>query len=267
MLAAGNALYASDNAISRKVLRLIFYVVAAFTFLRAVIYVSVLLPGDFSIRAAPWLINWLTPIFMALLPVIGTTTFVLLCSDRLRRLSEIAASTDYLTGVANRRTLMEGGQERFSRASERGIGLTVAVLDLDNFKAINDTFGHDVGDKALIQVAGLLKQSTRKADIVARFGGEEFVVLMEGLLHDESLAAVERIRAAIEACAIYAGTDIVPVTISAGVAFTMPGDLNFDHVLRRADRVLYAAKRSGKNRVVAAARSSEEGPVDLVATA
>ena len=184
---------------------------------------------------------------------IGTTAFVLLCSDRMRRQLEITAATDDLTGLANRRTLIAHGKARFRSHEAKRQGLAIAVLDLDAFKSINDSHGHEAGDQALVHVAECLRQAARKLDLVARSGGEEFVVIMEGLDGDEAGAAVERMRCAVEAELFRAGTVLVPITVSAGVAVALPGDKSFDDILRRADNALYQAKANGRNCVMLAA--------------
>lgn len=239
-----------DKAMSRTVLRVMFLVMAGFTVARAAVYFTSPLPPDFNPTTGNSFVNFITPAFMAVLPVIGTTTFILMCSDRLRKQLEVVASYDHLTGLANRRTLMHTGVKMFGRAREEGIGFAVAVLDLDHFKVINDTYGHGVGDQALIYAANRLKQSARRVDLVARSGGEEFVVLLDDLDEDGALASAERIRVSVETEPFQDGAAIIPITVSAGVAVHHAGDESFDTLLRRADRALYEAKESGRNRIV-----------------
>ncbi len=127
---------------------------------------------------------------------------------------------------------------------------SVLMVDIDNFKSINDTHGHEVGDRVLIEVARRLRESVRDSDFIARWGGEEFVVLLRDCPLADAVARAEKIRRRIaEAPCADAGT----VTISVGVA-ELTADEDLDHWLVRADRALYQAKRSGRNAVVAGER-------------
>jgi len=242
-----------DTSRSRSMLMVIHAMVMSFVAARFIIYLSLDLPRGFSLTTNDNPLNLITPIIMAALPAIGTTAFVLLCSDRMRRQLEITAATDDLTGLANRRTLIAHGKARFRSHEAKRQGLAIAVLDLDAFKSINDSHGHEAGDQALVHVAECLRQAARKLDLVARSGGEEFVVIMEDLDGDEAGAAVERMRCAVEAELFRAGTVLVPITVSAGVAVALPGDKSFDDILRRADNALYQAKANGRNCVMLAA--------------
>lgn len=242
-----------DWAFSRKMLLSIFVAVLAFTAARALYYLQLRIAPDFNIAGNEHWLNIATPVFMTVLPAIGTTAFALMCSDRIRRQWEHAASTDYLTGLPNRRTLTEIGNERFALAKVQGSNLAAAVLDIDNFKAINDTYGHEDGDKALIHIAFRLQVETRKGDFIARAGGEEFVVLMTGLEPRGAHAAAERLRLAVEQDIFSIGDEAIPLTVSIGVALYEADDRNFADMLRRADKALYLAKSRGRNRVELAA--------------
>jgi diguanylate cyclase (GGDEF)-like protein len=176
-----------------------------------------------------------------------------MCSERIRRQWERAASTDYLTGLANRRTLADAGAQRFAQARQQDRGFGLGVIDIDHFKSINDRYGHDVGDAALKHVAAKLELACREAELPARQGGEEFVVLFDDVAGDTALAAGERLRHAVAEAPFIAGELTLPVTVSIGVAVRLPEDREFDCVLRRADAALYAAKRGGRNRVEYAA--------------
>ena len=157
--------------------------------------------------------------------------------DRLRK----AANTDTLTGIANRRVaeralnLFATGQRRYA----------VMMIDIDHFKAINDQHGHDTGDRILQRIAEILKARMRVQDTVAQWGGEEFLVMVESVTRDESASIAESLRQMIEA-----GTgEILKTTISIGVAHSETGQ-SVDQILKRADEGLYAAKNSGRNKVV-----------------
>ncbi len=238
-----------DASRSRKILIGIFGLVTAYALVRAIVYLTLGLRSDFAVETdANWL-NLLSPIFMTLLPIIGTTAFLLMCSDNLKRQLETAASTDYLTGLPNRRTFAKHGKTSFQVAEEEGIGFAVAILDIDNFKQINDTYGHAVGDQVLVYVANQLQEQTSALGIVARIGGEEFAVLANGSDHEEAIEAIERMRVKVEQAEFNIGTGGIFVTVSAGIAVYRAGDGAFDDLLRRADKALYSAKKNGRNRV------------------
>ncbi len=165
------------------------------------------------------------------------------------RLEELA-TTDPLTGIANRRKMTEEIAAELERARRFGHPLSVLMVDIDFFKRINDTYGHDTGDGAIVALARLLAGSLRAIDTAARFGGEEFVVLMPET--DETVAAVaaERLRTAAAALRVPAedGTDVT-LTISIGLASAARDDTP-SALLMRADKALYRAKQEGRDRVV-----------------
>lgn len=161
------------------------------------------------------------------------------------------AETDPLTGVANRR-----GFERQLGPAPRGV---VMLLDIDHFKRVNDTLGHDQGDAVLCDVARALTGALRRQDVLARFGGEEFVVHMPGVVLEAGLTGAERLRCAVERAVRADGR---PVTVSAGVAQIGPDGLAA--ALTRADRGTYAAKRAGRNRVAVAGEAGEDGAEPVV---
>jgi len=170
--------------------------------------------------------------------------------DRLR--SEVIAlsralRTDPLTGLWNRRFV----EERLAQEARADRRTSVILLDIDHFKLVNDTHGHDVGDVVLRSAAQLFVLGVRASDEVCRWGGEEFIVLCPGAPETEAAQVAERLRERLEA-------SVIPdlgraVTISAGVAELAPGAAA--HTLRRADQALYAAKRQGRNRVYAASHA------------
>jgi diguanylate cyclase (GGDEF)-like protein len=159
----------------------------------------------------------------------------------------VAASlTDPLTGAGNRRRLEQALIAETNRADRTGAKLAAFIADLDHFKLVNDNYGHEVGDKALVAFGDLLRRRTRATDIVARLGGEEFVVLMPNTDLANAFAVADRIREAFAASPI----EPLPNTLTAsfGVAEMAPGEQG-NELLRRADIALYDAKRSGRNRV------------------
>jgi diguanylate cyclase (GGDEF)-like protein len=181
--------------------------------------------------------------------------FVLQRSVLAKQLEELA-SKDQKTGLLNAVAWHDNGNHELSRATRTGREFSVLMIDLDFFKKINDTYGHLAGDDMLIALAGLLKRETRTHDLVGRFGGEEFVVLLAGAPEEEALAAAERIRHMISELVVQSQTnDGKPVVIadrsaSIGVATYPAAGTTLDEVLACADAAVYVAKREGRNRVV-----------------
>ena len=177
-------------------------------------------------------------------------------TERLRdnvQMSIEAAITDALTGLHNRRYMETHLASLVEQAHARGKPLTVLVLDIDFFKAVNDTHGHDAGDDVLREFAVRLKKSIRGIDLACRLGGEEFVVVMPDTDMAVATMVAERLRRRIAAdpFAIHKGERKVAVTISIGLAALAGPDDGAANVLKRADQALYKAKRDGRNRVVA----------------
>jgi len=158
-----------------------------------------------------------------------------------------ASVRDFLTGLHNRRFLFDTGEVLFASARRGQIRLSVAMLDIDFFKRINDTHGHDAGDAVLRRVSQILRERFRQTDIVARMGGEEFCVLAVNLGPDNAAGVFEGVRATIEAELIAWGETAIPVTISSGVTCEL-GD-TLAGTLALADALLYKAKSGGRNRV------------------
>ena len=160
---------------------------------------------------------------------------------------------DPLTGLYNRRYLEETMGRELPRARRLGESVGVIVLDIDHFKILNDTYGHDAGDYVLERTGELLRAATRNSDIACRFGGEEFAVILPGATLLTARNRAEAIRASLEAMHIdFDGKPIGPLTISAGVASMPPHGQDWTYVLQQADRALYTAKQAGRNRVIAA---------------
>lgn len=161
--------------------------------------------------------------------------------------------TDPLTGLKNRRFLFQRLNEEMNRHHRAGCVLGLLVVDIDHFKTVNDTHGHPVGDRALVQVARALDELVRDCDVVARLGGEEFGVLAVNADPGGLVALAERIRGAISRLPVASDTfRPMVLTVSIGVAFAGPDARNPDGLFAEADRHLYAAKHQGRNRVVAA---------------
>jgi diguanylate cyclase len=156
---------------------------------------------------------------------------------------------DPLTGVLNRAGYNEAATKEYARWKRYGGALSLAVIDLDLFKRINDSFGHSAGDRVLATVAARLKEVVRESDILCRYGGEEFVLLLPATPAADALVLLEKLRAHIEHCPFRHRDTPVRVTISAGVAQVAASD-TLDSVFERADAALYRAKGAGRNQVV-----------------
>jgi diguanylate cyclase (GGDEF)-like protein len=154
--------------------------------------------------------------------------------------------TDHLTGAYTRRHLDEVLMSEISRASRSGNGFAVILCDLDRFKSVNDQFGHRAGDKLMIQTVALIKKTVRKIDVLGRWGGEEFIIVLPEIGDlAGAVAAAEKLRHAIEREDFGA---IGPRSASFGVAVHHPGE-TAEHLVERADQALYRAKAGGRNRV------------------
>jgi len=158
------------------------------------------------------------------------------------------ALIDPLTGLPNRAAWSERLEHEIGQWQQHGNTLMLAMLDLDHFKRINDNYGHLAGDKVLKIIASVLRKRLRGTDFIARFGGEEFVLLMPSTVPANGLKLLETLRAAIEACPFHFRGEPVTITLSIGLAAFKPGE-HSDLVLKRADQALYRAKNAGRNRV------------------
>ncbi len=163
---------------------------------------------------------------------------------------EQLASTDTLTGLATRRHLLELAGHELARARRSGQPLALILLDIDRFKSINDRFGHETGDAVLSRIGELLRGELRQVDLAARWGGEEFCLLLPDTNLQAALEIAERLRAAVETMAMAAPDgNPLPVTASFGVTLSMPDDEDLHRLVDAADRAMYRAKREGRNRV------------------
>ncbi|MEQ8297163.1 MAG: GGDEF domain-containing protein [Nitratireductor sp.] len=163
---------------------------------------------------------------------------------------EQAALTDGLTGMQNRRYFDDALREYLHEFRRIGKPIGLMILDLDHFKSVNDTHGHDVGDEVLRAVAGCLRDFTRYHDVAARLGGEEFAVVAPNMDQELLAKLAERIRKAISGLTVVSGNIRLKVTTSVGIA-VWDGKETAEDFFRRADRMLYQAKRLGRNRVCA----------------
>jgi len=167
--------------------------------------------------------------------------------DRLQRL----AALDPLTSVYNRRFGMARLHEEFSRAVRATAPLGVMMFDIDHFKKVNDTYGHLAGDRVLIQVAKTARTAIREGDILMRYGGEEFLVILPAASKENARAVGEKLRRMVEETSVADGDQEIRVTISIGVtSFPELAVAGEQDLVKRADESLYSAKESGRNRVI-----------------
>ena len=166
--------------------------------------------------------------------------------------AEQQAHTDELTGLANRRSLNQFLRSAQARAMEDGQPLSVLLFDIDHFKSLNDSYGHQVGDQVLRLVAGILKQTVREDDLAARYGGEEMMIVLPGAPLSAAIAVGERIRTALAGRTLRrrsTGEALCTVTTSVGAAQFRPGESS-EALVARCDAALYAAKAAGRNRTI-----------------
>lgn len=161
----------------------------------------------------------------------------------------LLATTDGLTGALSRRAFLAAAARDLAHVRRHGGDLSCILLDLDYFKRINDTHGHAVGDRALQEVAALLKSGLRSEDYVGRLGGEEFAVILPGAGRAIAYEVGERLRQRVMSAALPTQAGVVRLTVSVGVAALMPQDAHVEDLLRRSDEALYLAKTNGRNRL------------------
>jgi diguanylate cyclase (GGDEF)-like protein len=191
-------------------------------------------------------------VFSSALATLGVTlqNMALRATEEARTLWKEAAELDALTGVLNRRAFMPRLRLEHARSTRTQRPYSIAMLDVDHFKAVNDTHGHAGGDQVLKAVAKVLQANCRGIDTLARIGGEEFAILLPETSAADARVMLERIRHGVAALAVPVGKIDVPVTISIGVASFDESQSDCDTLLSLADQALYAAKRQGRNHVV-----------------
>lgn len=170
--------------------------------------------------------------------------------ESARSAAERVANTDMLTGLPNRRHTLSFLDQALRSAAQDGAPLAVAIFDIDHFKLINDVHGHATGDQVIRRVGQRAKSSLREDDMVGRFGGEEFVCILQGRSAQSAEMVAERVRKAVESDTD--GGDFPGVTVSIGLA-AYAGEASIEDLLQRADKALYMAKREGRNRLRMAA--------------
>jgi diguanylate cyclase (GGDEF)-like protein len=197
-------------------------------------------------------VNTVALTYMSLVPVLTTVGFLLMCNERLMDDTVRLSTVDVLTGAYSRRALTELSERALAEARRYRRPLSVLMIDADHFKQVNDTYGHSAGDAVLVEIMARLKATLRTEDFVGRIGGEEFLVVLPATPEEEAVRVASRIRERIAGATLVYGREEIPFTVSIGVAERDPGEANIDLLIKRADDAMYAAKRSGRNRVFAA---------------
>jgi len=159
----------------------------------------------------------------------------------------IQASTDTLTGLYNRRQFSALTSQAFAMAAREKTPFCVIMLDIDHFKSINDTYGHDAGDIVLKHLSSVIKQTLRKSDIIARWGGEEFIVFLQNTLPEKSITPAQKLRKAVEETSVSVGDQTIRFTISLGISTSQISDIAI--IQKEADLALYHSKENGRNQV------------------
>jgi diguanylate cyclase (GGDEF)-like protein len=174
-----------------------------------------------------------------------------------------AAATDFLTELVNRRHIQMHLEREIGRAKRSGAPLGFIMVDLDRFKEVNDTYGHEAGDAVLAHIGKVLKARMRASDVVARYGGEEFLIVAPGADQANTVRLAENLRRLLESHPAHCGSKTIPVRASLGVATWDHGrDATANDVLARADKALYTAKARGRNCVVVWPRPGPDGAAE-----
>jgi diguanylate cyclase (GGDEF)-like protein len=184
-----------------------------------------------------------------ILEVLASHLAVSLSNARMLRRLEELATLDGLTSLLNKRALLESAALKLRSATRFGKILSVLVCDIDHFKKVNDTYGHDIGDVVIRGFADILKRNKRDVDVLGRFGGEEFVIVCEETGEKGAVQLAERIRAELEAATFNTEKGALQVTCSVGATTFPIGGQDWDSLFKSADEALYVSKRGGRNRV------------------
>jgi two-component system cell cycle response regulator len=185
------------------------------------------------------------------LEVLASHLAVSLSNARMVQKLETMATTDGLTSLLNRRAMLESGAQKIAAAARFNRRLSLLVVDIDHFKRVNDTYGHETGDVVIRGLADILRRQKRTTDVVARFGGEEFVLLCEQTDEKGAMLLGERIRDDLAKTAFRTSHGSISVTCSLGMATFPEAGKEWDALFRAADEALYVSKRSGRNRCTA----------------
>lgn len=208
--------------------------------------------------------TWLAALNILIFAHVGAFAFLMVSLTKERREAEQRkfAMLDPLTGMLNRRAFMSTVERAARRRTGRdGEAVALMVLDLDNFKQINDRYGHDVGDRVLVQFAQIAEAMTRPTDQLYRMGGEEFCFILPDTDAEGAQGAAERIRSAFERSSVNARGDAVQATVSIGIAHADHTGFDLELLLEAADTAVYEAKARGRNQIVVAGPSALRRPV------
>jgi diguanylate cyclase (GGDEF)-like protein len=187
--------------------------------------------------------------FEGLVYLIGTAVFMLLlCKERSERQRILAARKDSLTGIANRTDFLDGAERLFQRAHSNGTSFSLIMFDLDQFKSVNDNFGHDVGDNVIRAFVDVARSMLRPSDLLGRYGGEEFAVALPKATLEAAYVIAERIRHAFSEVGLVVREHPLVTTVSGGVA-SAGEHTSISTMMRAADQAMYRAKRLGRNRI------------------
>lgn len=239
-----------DCRLSCRFTELVFWGVAAMSVTRIVLSLSA--PPATSLEATPS--NVAAYAFYSGFIIVSTLGVMWMEIESLQAELVRAARYDALTGLQNRASFLAAFEREASRCERGAPAFSLAIFDLDHFKRLNDEHGHPFGDRVLKAFAGVLKASIRKHDIVGRYGGEEFALLMPSTGKDTALRVAERVRRDLEARGITLEGTRVDVTVSGGVSTYGEDGEDWDSLLRAADDALYRAKDGGRNRILSASK-------------
>jgi diguanylate cyclase (GGDEF)-like protein len=162
------------------------------------------------------------------------------------------ATTDALTRSSNRRHFFEGAEQEFEQARQQGTPLSFLMLDIDDFKVINDTYGHQEGDNVLQHIADSGRAALRRGDLFGRIGGEEFAAVFPGCTPQMALQVAERVQREIQSLSFNHDGQTFGITVSQGLTSLTAEDESVENLFARADAAMYEAKRQGKNRIITA---------------
>ena len=207
--------------------------------------------ADLQSQVAPNGVQLITFVFIMVMTILGSLGFILMIKERSDREVRKLALTDPLTGVLNRRAFVDHAEQELAFAQRNRLPLSVIMLDVDHFKAVNDRYGHLVGDLVLVNLVRHLARRLRAQDVIGRYGGEEFCILLPGTSDAGVHAAAESLRQVVESATF---AEDISMTISLGISVYTPSPeyrgIEFSAMLEDADSALYQAKREGRNRTV-----------------
>ncbi|MCW8825854.1 MAG: GGDEF domain-containing protein [Gammaproteobacteria bacterium] len=199
----------------------------------------------------------ITYLFAIIFNIVVAFGFVIMLTERLENRLRHLADTDYLTGLNSRRAVVKTAERLISRGNKSNKPTSLVMLDLDNFKVINDTYGHPAGDELLRHFGRMMRDCFRPDDLIGRMGGEEFVAVLAETKLSDAFEAAERLRATFGNKPVLVHGQDINATVSIGISTTESGSENFSQLFNRADKELYQAKQSGRNRISSKLRDDD----------